>query len=246
MVQSSLHLSGTWLFIGPPPQAMPRFLNGEGIAVGILGVDDLSGDAPLMEAGLDSLCLGGMKSLRIFQQTWISWHFTWFSRHLTSFKHRNSWFGSYTSSCRQDYWLDMLTFGWSNLSHPMCCWSHVFFFCEAFLRFFLRLGILKDKLWSSDHDPKISQFTSRFFSAWTTFLFPQLPTGHQWTSATRWPRNCPEWSALANQRNLWRLVDFLLIEDIFGMIQLISTLMISGFFMHYENFGNFGQSHRTF
>ena len=28
-----------------------------GIAMGILGVDDLSGDAPLMEAGLDSLCL---------------------------------------------------------------------------------------------------------------------------------------------------------------------------------------------
>ena len=26
--------------------------------MGILGVDDLSGDAPLMEAGLDSLCLG--------------------------------------------------------------------------------------------------------------------------------------------------------------------------------------------
>ena len=25
--------------------------------MGILGVDDLSGDAPLMEAGLDSLCL---------------------------------------------------------------------------------------------------------------------------------------------------------------------------------------------
>ena len=26
--------------------------------MGILGVDELSGDAPLMEAGLDSLCLG--------------------------------------------------------------------------------------------------------------------------------------------------------------------------------------------
>jgi hypothetical protein len=44
----------------------------KGIAMGILGVDDLSGDAPLMEAGLDSLCLGmasGMKS-RFQHQTW--------------------------------------------------------------------------------------------------------------------------------------------------------------------------------
>lgn len=30
--------------------------------MGILGVDDLSGDAPLMEAGLDSLCLDSLKS----------------------------------------------------------------------------------------------------------------------------------------------------------------------------------------
>ena len=30
--------------------------------MGILGVDELGGDAPLMEAGLDSLCLGGRLS----------------------------------------------------------------------------------------------------------------------------------------------------------------------------------------
>lgn len=45
----------------PPWLWTPMDLSGSrgaGIATGILGVDDLSGDAPLMEAGLDSLCLG--------------------------------------------------------------------------------------------------------------------------------------------------------------------------------------------
>ena len=49
----------TWVYRHWNSQkALLRIAWRKGIAMGILGVDDLSGDAPLMEAGLDSLCLG--------------------------------------------------------------------------------------------------------------------------------------------------------------------------------------------
>ena len=50
-----------------------------GIAMGILGVDDLSGDAPLMEAGLDSLCLDSLDAWFLMAQNGlqIGWLVGW-------------------------------------------------------------------------------------------------------------------------------------------------------------------------
>ena len=57
--------------------------------MGILGVDELSGDAPLMEAGLDSLRLGRVLC-EVLEDAKERWRFLEISQDLSEKKHKNS------------------------------------------------------------------------------------------------------------------------------------------------------------